>query len=118
MENGVRRTGSDPHGTTLSLQEQFCRRFGDQPTQAMGEILSAEELRVLVEEEVGGYRDRVYPPLTTLGLFIEQALSPDGACQDAVARHLSERTARGQAGCSLNSGCQRPAYRIHFVTGV
>jgi hypothetical protein len=37
-------------------------------------------------------------------LFIGQALSPDGACQDAVARALSERCARGQAGCSLNSG--------------
>jgi hypothetical protein len=44
------------------------------------------------------------PPLTTLGLFIGQALSPDGACQDAVARRLSERTAQGLAACSLNSG--------------
>jgi hypothetical protein len=84
--------------------EQFRRRFGDQPTQALGAVLSAEVLGTLVEEEVGRFRERVYPPLTTLGLFIGQALSPDGACQDAVARHLSERTARGQAGCSLNSG--------------
>jgi hypothetical protein len=58
----------------------------------------------MVLEEVGCYRDRIYPPLTTLGLFIEQALSADGACQDAVARNLSDRTARGMAKCSLNSG--------------
>lgn len=37
-------------------------------------------------------------------MFIGQALSPDGACQDAVARHLSERTAQGAAPCSLSSG--------------
>lgn len=58
----------------------------------------------MVEEETGSYRDRTYPPLTTLGLFLGQALSPDGACQDAVARHLSKRVARGAAPCSLNTG--------------
>lgn len=58
----------------------------------------------IVIEEVGHYRERLYPPLTTLGLFIEQALSDDGSCQDAVARHLAERTAAGNAPCSLSSG--------------
>ena len=43
------------------------------------------------------------PPLTTLGLFIEQSLSADGACQDAVARHLSARSARDESRCSLNT---------------
>ncbi|MDF0650249.1 MAG: hypothetical protein P0121_02125 [Nitrospira sp.] len=47
----------------------------------------------MVEEEVGAFRERVYLPLTTLGLFIGQALSADGGCQDAVARPRSERTA-------------------------
>jgi Transposase DDE domain len=61
-------------------------------------------LAQVVQEEVGRWRERTYPPLTTLGLFIGQALSPDGACQDAVARCLSERTARGEAPCSLSSG--------------
>jgi hypothetical protein len=84
--------------------ERFRRQFGDQPTQALGAVLPAAELRRLVNEEVGAFRERIYPPLTTLGLFIGQALSPDGACQDAVARRLSERTAQGQAANSLNSG--------------
>ena len=60
----------------------------------LGAVLPSSVLRTLVEEEVGAVRERIYPPLTTLGLFIGQALSPDGACQDAVARRLSERTAR------------------------
>jgi len=84
--------------------EQFRRRFCDQPTQALGAVLPAAELQKLVVEEVGAFRERIYPPLTTLGLFIGQALSPDGACQDAVARRLSERASQRQAACSLNSG--------------
>jgi hypothetical protein len=84
--------------------ERFRRQFGDQPTQALGAVLPAIALQKVVDEEVGSFRERIYPPLTTLGLFIGQALSPDGACQDAVARRLSERTARGETACSLNSG--------------
>ena len=84
--------------------ERFRQQFGDQPTQAFGAVLPNEVLQTLVAEEVGAFRERIYPPLTTLGLFVGQALSPDGACQDAVARRVSERTARGQAVCSLNSG--------------
>ena len=70
----------------------------------MREVVPAEVLKAVVEEEAGAYRERVYPPLTTLGLFIGQALSADGACQDAVARHLSERTARGEGAVSLSTG--------------
>jgi hypothetical protein len=61
-------------------------------------------LQKLVVEEVGAHRERIYPPLTTQGLFIGQALSQDGACQDAVSRRLSERTALGEDACSLNTG--------------
>ncbi|MBK7565730.1 MAG: hypothetical protein IPI21_16425 [Propionivibrio sp.] len=88
--------------TPATMVERFRRQFGDQPTQAFGAVLPNEVLRKLVDEEVGAFRERIYPPLTTLGLFVGQALSSDGACQDAVARRVSERTARRQAACSLN----------------
>jgi hypothetical protein len=83
---------------------RFKQRFADYPTKALDELLSVEMVSRIVVEETARYRERIYPPLTTLGLFIGQALSPDGACQDAVARHLSERTAQGEAPCSLSSG--------------
>lgn len=70
----------------------------------MREVLPGNVLKAVVEEEAGAYRERVYPPMATLGLFIGQALSADGACQDAVARHLSERTARGEGAVSLSTG--------------
>lgn len=72
--------------------------------EALSNVLSSGDLERLVQEHGGAYRDRIYPPLRTLGLFIGQVLSADGACQDAVARNLSERMGRGGAGCSLNTG--------------
>ncbi|MDF0650755.1 MAG: IS4 family transposase [Nitrospira sp.] len=66
--------------------------------------MSHDAMEAMVEQEVGAFRERVYPPLTTLGLFIGQALSADGGCQDAVARHLSERTGQGDSLCSVSSG--------------
>jgi hypothetical protein len=83
---------------------QFKQGFADRPTRALDELLSSDVVCGIVDEEVGPHRERVYPPLTTLGLFIGQALSADGACQDAVARHLSERTAQREQQCSLSSG--------------
>jgi hypothetical protein len=83
---------------------EFKRCFADYPTRALDELLPEETVSRMVEEEAGHHRERIYPPLTTLGLFIGQALSSDGACQDAVARHLSERIAQGAAPCSLSSG--------------
>ena len=55
-------------------------------------------------EEAAGFRDRIYSPLSTLVLFIEQVLSADQSCMDAVARGLSARVALGQSACSLNNG--------------
>jgi hypothetical protein len=83
---------------------RFKQGFADRPTRALDELLSSDVVCAIVDEEMGAYRERVYPPLTPLGLFIGQALCADGACQDAVARHLSERTALGAARCSLSSG--------------
>ncbi|MGQ0654565.1 MAG: IS4 family transposase [Betaproteobacteria bacterium] len=67
-------------------------------------MMAAQELEALVKGYAGSYRERLYPPLHSLGLFMGQALSADDACQDAVARNLSERTALGARACSLNTG--------------
>ena len=80
------------------------QQFAQGPGRGLENVLSARELERAVETCAGAYRDRLYPPLTTLALFMGQALSADGACQDAVARHLSERAGRGAGACSLNTG--------------
>jgi Transposase DDE domain len=83
---------------------RFKRLVADDAKSALAEALPEKLLASIIEAECGAYRERVYPPLTTLGLFIEQALGADGACQDAVARNLSARCAREEAPCSLNTG--------------
>jgi hypothetical protein len=68
------------------------------------QVLSDERLDELVIREAGVHRMRLYPPRVTLGLFVEQVLSADAACQDVVGRHLSQRTALGLAESGLNTG--------------
>jgi hypothetical protein len=72
--------------------------------KALGKVLTAQVLKNAVLEETGSWRERLYGPLTTLVLFIEQVLGADHSCQDAVSRGLSARVALGQVPCSLNSG--------------
>ena len=67
-------------------------------------VVSDERLDELVVGEAGGHRTRLYPPRVTLGLFVEQVLSADAACQDVVGRHLGQRTALGLSASSLNTG--------------
>ena len=83
---------------------RFRARFIDSAGAVLGEVVPAQLLGQWVREEAGRFRDRIYGPLITLALFIEQVLSADPSCADAVARGLSARVALGQAPCSLNSG--------------
>lgn len=83
---------------------RFRSRFVQSAGVALGQILTAQVLRAAVLEEAGRWRERLYSPLTTVVLFIEQVLGADHSCQDAVAHGLSARVALGQAPCSLNTG--------------
>ena len=83
---------------------RFRARFVQSAGAALGKVISAHVLKSAVFEETGSWRERLYGPLTTVVLFIEQVLGADHSCQDAVARGLSARVALGQAPCSLNTG--------------
>jgi hypothetical protein len=88
---------------------RFRARFVQARGAALGKVITAHVLKSAVLEETGSWRERLYGPLTTLVLFIEQVLGTDHSCQDAVARGLSARVAVGQAPCSLNTGPYRKA---------
>lgn len=79
-------------------------RFVQSVGTVLGDVIPSRLLMAWVSEEAGHYRARIYAPLTTLVLFIEQVLGADHSCQDAVARGVSARVALGQAPCSLNTG--------------
>ena len=79
-------------------------RFVQGAGHALSEVLPQAELEKSVQRYVGSYRDRIYPPLVTLGLFIDQVMSADQSCQDAVARSVSARVSEGRAPNGLNTG--------------
>jgi len=82
------------------LRRQFLQ--GD--AGIFDQVLGEQEVAVMMNELVAPYRERVYPPLDTLRLFVGQVLSTDRACQDVVGRRLSERVAHGQSASALNTG--------------
>ena len=84
--------------------KRFCARFAQGAGGALGRVIPQQSLVQWIEEEMGKYRERVYGPLRTLMLFIEQVLGADHSCQDAVAHGVSQRVASNQSPCSLNSG--------------
>lgn len=84
----------------LMLKRQFLQ--GD--AGLFDQALSGHEVAAIVNELVPPHRERIYPPLDTLRLFVGQVLSSDRACQDVVGRRLSERIAQGQVASALNTG--------------
>ncbi|MEX2468713.1 MAG: IS4 family transposase [Pseudohongiellaceae bacterium] len=94
------------------IAEQIRRlraRFVQTMDSVLGDVLPTPLLMQWVVEEVGSYRQRIYDPLQTLMLFIEQVLSADHSCQDAVARGVSGRVAQEQVPCSLNTAAYSKA---------
>jgi hypothetical protein len=84
--------------------KQFAAQFAQSGSSLLGEIIPVQEMEKWVREEVGRHRERVYGPLRTLLLFIEQVLSADHSCQDTVVRGLSEQVSLGQAPGSPSTG--------------
>jgi hypothetical protein len=75
------------------------------------DVVSSAALDSLVAQHCGKHRQRLFPPSVTLGLFVEQAMAADTACQGAVGRYLSERTRLGLAANGLGTGSYCKARR-------
>jgi hypothetical protein len=82
---------------------RFRARFVQSAGSSLGKVIGGQMLKATVGEESGNWRERLYGPLATVVLFIEQVLGADHSCQGAVAQGLSARVALGQAPCSLNT---------------
>jgi hypothetical protein len=91
-------------GRFFEQVRRFRARFVQSAGAALGKVITGHVLKATVWEEAGRWRERLYSPLTTVVLFIEQVLGADHSCQEAVAHGLSTRIALGQAPCSLNTG--------------
>ena len=70
------------------LRQQFAQHAGS----AFEQALSVQNICSVVEQHSNvTARQRLYPPLKTLSLFIAQILDGARACQDAVVRNLAQR---------------------------
>ena len=85
--------------SAIMLRRQFLQ--GD--AGLFDGVLGDQEITAVMNEWVEPYRERIYPPLETLRLFVGQVLSADRACQDVVGRRLSERIAQGQSTSALGT---------------
>ena len=72
----------------LRLRQQFLHSGTDLFDQALG----GQEMSDIATELIPAHRERLYAPLDTLRLFIDQVLSTDRACQSwhSVKGSLSE----------------------------
>jgi hypothetical protein len=75
---------------------------------AFSDILTDDCVRQAMNAVEGVWKDRIYTPLVTLGVFLNQVLSPDHSCRGAVARFIAHRLSQGQCPCSAETGayCQ------------
>ncbi len=67
------------------------------------DILSSESCQSIINQYCE-FRNRVYSPLTTLFLFIQQVFNPDKSCRNAVAGHLATQAVKGEKINSSNTG--------------
>lgn len=79
------------------------RQFLEDDVGVFERAVGAQVLAAAISTQQSGCRDRIYPALDTLRLFVGQMLSTDRACQDVVSRRLSERVAQGQSQSALGT---------------
>lgn len=67
-------------------------------------VLTNPELLDVVDQQLPAHRERLFPPTTTLSLFMAQTLNADASCQATMDRHVVERIANHLSPCSTATG--------------
>jgi len=67
-------------------QQQRCisKRVEKSDANSFFNLLTSPELLSLVEAQLPEHRESKYPPTLVLSMFLGQAMSSDGSCQNAV----------------------------------
>ena len=84
--------------TQLSPRQQFTPlrdRLGEQPGLPSLDLLAPDAVEQACRGCEHAWRERIYTPWVTLGLFLSQVLSDDHSCDDAVERLQKFRYDRG-----------------------
>lgn len=88
---GVSPTHLSHHSVTHQ-QKRVSHHVGNSDSHTLFNLLTSPQLFEQVEELLLEHRERLYPPTEALSMFLSQALSADGSCQqvvnDAMAKHV------------------------------
>ncbi len=87
------------------LQQQLIRQqASNTDAYSFFNLLTNPQLISVVEEQLPEHRERLYPPTTTLSLFLSQCMNTDSSCQNTVNAHVIERVFNGLSSCSTQTG--------------
>ena len=67
-------------------------------------VLTSAQVLETAEALLPLHRERLYPPTTTLSIFMRQTLEADATCQRAVNGWAAQRAADGLQACSVRTG--------------
>lgn len=95
-----RRARSDLH----QRRSRIARRSGSTEAVEFFNVLTSAELLQTTEALLPVHRERLYPPTTTLSMFMRQTLEADASCQKAVNGWAAQRAADGLRACSVRTG--------------
>lgn len=76
-------------------QQRIGHHVGGADAYAMFNLLTGPQLLDLVEQQLPEHRERLFPPTETLSMFLAQALSSDGSCQQVVDEAMVKRVLGG-----------------------
>ena len=83
-----------------SFRRQWCRA----QTLPFTDVLSAERVEALLDDEGVEFRHSMFTPATTLWTFLGQVFNPDHSCREAVARLIAFLVGQGQRPCAAGTG--------------
>ncbi len=75
--------------------KRVSHHVGNTDSHALFNLLTSPQLFDQVEALLPKHRERLYPPTETLSLFLSQALSADGSCQQVVNDAMVKRVING-----------------------
>lgn len=79
------------HHSVTHQQKRVSQYVGNTDSHALFNLLTSPQLLDSVEELLPQHRERLYPPTETLSMFLSQALSADGSCQQVVNDAMVKR---------------------------
>ena len=97
------------HGSVVSQVESLQRQFAQAPGLPFADLVPAELITRLLDEQNQEFYDRLYTPLVTLAMFLSQCQDADPSQRQAVNRLLAHRFVQGKPGCSSNTGAYAKA---------